>query len=305
MADTIHYYLVSWKNVLQPGALYAAEVLPWSTNQINELETEQNKFGKVILSIPYSSANVSVQALLGLKEITHLILEARIRMVQKLCSAKDQTILNEVWKYIKYNQHSIYWQRLSQLLKTTGFRQELSEINLSLISKHFEKKSRIKLIEMKSMQWTTIPRIWWKKKKFVVDKEWSRVYVQFLTQNSGIGNRTDRFSKYSEITDNGRVMLCPLCSNGPNLEIHMILKCRKLKQVRKKYKLMEGISLQKFINNKHGKSEDGILRDFFGGLKEPIAFYMDRGLCLMFLRREFFEQWTNICGEPVECSLNS
>ena len=37
MADTIDYYLVSWKNVLQPGALYAAEVLPWSTNQINEI----------------------------------------------------------------------------------------------------------------------------------------------------------------------------------------------------------------------------------------------------------------------------
>ena len=56
---------------------------------------------------------------------------------------------------------------------------------------------RTDLIEMKTMQWLRIPEVWWWKRAFIMDTEWLRIYVQFLTHNAGLGNRTDILANFS------------------------------------------------------------------------------------------------------------
>ena len=74
----------------------------------------------------------------------------------------------------------------------------------------------------------------------------------------------------------GRIRIWLLNNNISIILCHVILKCQELQQVRVKYNLIEGISLQKFMSNRLGKSDDAILRDFLGGLRETLTFYMDQ-----------------------------
>ena len=118
-----------------------------------------------------------------------------------------------------------------------------------------------------------------------------------------MGNRTNQLGKYSPVTEDGKVMMCPLCKEGKNDELHLVIKCKKLSAERRKYKLLEGISLIEWIQNNNEKSDDEKMKLFFGNLRQNEEFYMDRGLCLVYLRKSFFLHWSEICGETISCSL--
>ena len=83
VSDPITSYLKAWRNILLPGVLYGLEVMPWSSEQMDELDIGQNKMGKILLGLPPSTANVTIQALLGLKPIKQLILKGRVKLFQK------------------------------------------------------------------------------------------------------------------------------------------------------------------------------------------------------------------------------
>ena len=304
MADTIESYVVSWKNILLPSALYGVEVLPWTGKQIRELELEQNKFAKAVLSVPCSSANACVQALLGLKSIKQLVIEARIRMIKKLQVAEQESILKEIWDAMIMNNRNMLWNRLEQLLTEEGITEPLQTISIADVNKHFESKTRKDLVEMKTMQWITVPRIMWKMKKFIIDADWARAYVQFLTQNAGLGNRTNKLQSFGSSDEAGKIIICPLCAGGFNDEKHLVLKCPKMINVRREYKLLENTSMQDWIDQRTNTDDNETMREFFGGLRQEITYYMDRGLFLMALRQEFFNKWSDRCGETVQCSLD-
>jgi hypothetical protein len=304
MADTVRSYVTSWKCVLLASALYGSEILPWTDQQIQELEKEQNKFAKTAMSIPYSSANSCVQVLLGLKKIKHLILESRVRMVNKLRNAQEGSILQEIWSHTKDNASNLLWSRLEQLIREEGIPIKVQDITIKDVNKHFERKTRMEVLSMKSMLWITIPLVMWKTKKFIIDSDWARTYTQFLTQNAGLGNRTNKLKNYGVSDKDGRVTDCPLCGRGSNDEKHIVIKCKQLTNVRQEHQLIEEISMNRWLEERRDKDDHDIMRDFFGGLRKDITYYMDRGIFLMNLRREFFAKWSEICGEQIECSLD-
>ena len=54
--------------------------------------------------------------------------------------------------------------------------------------------------------------------------------------NVGLGNRDTYYRNYAVFVDQGRVVVCPLCSKGPNNEIHLVMECSVLKSERSKIK---------------------------------------------------------------------
>lgn len=304
VADTLESYIVSWRSVLLPSVLYGSEVMPWTVRQINELEIEQNKFAKSVMSIQHSTANVCVQALLGMKQIRQLILESRIRMIKKAREAELGSILRTIWDFMSDNNQNLLWKRLKELTTEESIKTPIHELSVRDITIHFERKMRRSMIEMKTMNWLTIPRSPWKMKKFMLDSEWARTYVQFLTQNAGLGNnRTNKLSNYAISNEAGRIIFCPLCGKGYNNELHLVLKCEKLTGVRRDHQMRDNSTVQAWIEDRRNQDDDKIMREFFGGLQQDLPFYIDRGLYLITLRRKFFQLWSEKCGENVECTL--
>ena len=305
VSESVGSYLTIWKNVLLPGVLYGMEVMAWTPLQIENLEIEQNKFAKVLLSVPPSTANVVTEALLGLKSIQQLVMEARIRMLNRARSAAAGELLKAAWKFQVEHPENAYWKRLGKFFQDSGFSKSTEDLTLEDVDQKYRSKARTALIELKTMQWVRIPRVWWRKRIFVMDTEWSRTYVQFLTQNAGLGNRTDKLANFSLSQQNGRVIICPLCIAGENNETHLILECNEMKRHRSQYKITSSQNLQQWLDTRGSTDKQQVLREFFGDRHQPISFYVNRGLCLLGLRRDFFRDWTEKCGQTVTCSLDS
>ena len=85
---------------------------------------------------------------------------------------------------------------------------------------------------MTSLQLLTILEVWWKKRSYVSAKSWSKTLLTFLTMHAGLGNRTDKYKKYADYIEHGRIVTCPLCNIGTNNEIHILVECKDLKQFR-------------------------------------------------------------------------
>ena len=51
--------------------------------------------------------------------------------------------------------------------------------------------------------------------------------------NAGLGNRDVHFRHLSAMSQNGRVLLCPLCQHVRYNEIHVLVECVKLHETRK------------------------------------------------------------------------
>ena len=87
-------------------------------------------------------------------------------------------------------------------------------------------------------------------------------------------------------------------------EIHLVIDCSSMEDIKTTHKLLEGESFKSWLNNRRQEDSLTKMREFMGGYKLlSFANYLDRGLFLMSIRRLFFERWSDIVGEAVECSL--
>ena len=89
--DTVSAFLTIWNNVLLPSALYGLDVIPLTNKQIEELDLEQRKVGKTLLGVPQSTANVSVETLLGVKRIILQIALSRLHIIKKAKEANEDS----------------------------------------------------------------------------------------------------------------------------------------------------------------------------------------------------------------------
>ena len=252
VADSVESYLAVWKNILLPTVMYGMDVIPISVSQLEKMELEQRKMGKVLLGVPESTANVAVGTLLGLKPIKMQIAKLRLKLYLKAKNSKEGYLLGEALKYYVENPSSLYISRMKQLLLDLKIEKSLEEMKLLDIDEKCMAEMRSSLIDMKTMSLVYIPR-YWRKKCFVKDTKWSRAFVQFAVQNAGLGNRSDKLSKFALDEDGGRILRCPLCLSGNNNEIHLVVECSNLKIERKRIKSMEKISLEEWILERRKK----------------------------------------------------
>ena len=91
--------------------LYGTEVLHVSVDTMDFLDLQQRKLGKVLLSVPMSSANEGVETELGLRPLSERIAERKLKFVAKLESTDPGSELTkEMYSEMKNSG-------LSQLLR--------------------------------------------------------------------------------------------------------------------------------------------------------------------------------------------
>ena len=68
------------------------------------------------------------------------------------------------------------------------------------------------------------------------------MFVRFMVMNAGFGNRESGFQNYAVTLPAGRVVLCPICTDESNNEVHSLVVC-------KGYLLI--INIVRNLNNSH------------------------------------------------------
>ena len=93
--------LAIWNGVAVPSLLYGSKVLNVVVDTKHYLDLQQRKLGKLLLRVPMSSANECVETELGLRPISEMIEERKLKFASKLQDENvGARITKEVYKYV-------------------------------------------------------------------------------------------------------------------------------------------------------------------------------------------------------------
>ena len=119
--------------------------------------------------------------------------------------------------------------------------------------------------------------------------------------NAGLGNRVSYRAADSVMADGGRILVCPLCLQGPNDEVHLVCDCQTLEVVRKNIVVSGDTSLETMLRelrHEHpGSTSEDLLRVHLGqGMESPGSntLSLELGLALDIMVDNFFLLWSKM-----------
>ena len=120
--------------------------------------------------------------------------------------------------------------------------------------------------------------------------------------NAGLGNR-DAYCAADAVADSGgRVKICPLCLNGDNNKVHLLIQCKRLSFCRTKILVHGGVSLDRVLADLSKSSSDDAecAWRFLGQSSHTCKELMEQGLVLDILLDEFFLEWSRASGKTFK-----
>ena len=201
-----------WTSCALPAILYGCEVVPLNQATIQEIERCQTRVGKFILQIPTSSSNVSTNIDCGFKPVWATLAERVLVYVNQLSSkpssywAKiallEQFEMKPTSPFIKYLKK---WKDATQTYGVCSKQIHKSVMHYAI--KDIKKNKLDTCTTSFALNYPgTIPsNRWFRPKPWVNDSSFTKIFSEFRTCNTGMGNRGP--------TKDGRFFkLCPLCS---------------------------------------------------------------------------------------------
>ena len=199
-----------WTRMALPAILYGTEVIPLTQFTLNEIERCQSSVGKFILQIPRNSTNVCANIDAGLQPIWSLVAERFIsyasRVMLKPHSFWPKLAMEE---NISLGTKSPYTCMLLKYKTSSGsYGLPVSQIRKNL--KHQAAGStsterRKFAASTYSMSLPSNGQKWFCKKPWVNDSPFSKIFAEFRSCNTGLGNR-------GPTRDGQSFKLCPLCT---------------------------------------------------------------------------------------------
>ena len=304
--DQIMALSTLWINVALPAILYGVEAVPVSEHIIQQLELIQTKLGKSVLRIPYSSANTIIYTELGWKPIRLQIAAAKLRFFKRVEDSefKGSQLVKTSMEWNKGNGRSLYITNLQNLLaKYREADQELKDITMKQIHLIHQLEVQDSVQKLVSLRLTMVPTRWWKPTNFLTNSRCSNVMTRFKCMNVGLGNRDAYRSAEAIAETSGRVLICPLCLNGKNNEIHIALYCKSLAYERSIIQVGSSplsSTLDQILQEQGVLDEVDALRKFLGDRKMTKTMYLERGLALDILVDTFFKKWSAVSGRHMD-----
>ena len=305
--DQVDSFRAIWESVAMPSILYGVEALIVSQSTIEALDRIQAQVAKALIGVGVSSANVVAEVELGFKPFHLRIATATVKFIVKHFQSSDGCKLTkELLKECLDEPSNTYRKYLDRLLLPVG--ESAVTVGQATLQKleDFHKKRVTELVgSMATTRLMSLPTIWWKKQRHVEEGAWSRMLSRFRVMNVGLGNRDTYYREYAVFVDQGRVVVCPLCSKGPNNEIHLVMECRVLKSERSKIKIDSDVSLgmeiAKIKDDDPEGDKESWLRQLVGQDKTVSRLRMiQRGIALSCLVDRFFSLWSELIGATVQ-----
>ena len=294
-----------WINVALPSILYGTEVIPVAESTISELESIQNSLGKSILGLPVSTANPVINIELGWKPIGLHIAKSKLGYFKRVSdsSFKGSPLVKSCMIWNVASQTSLYMKNLNESLEIffpTGG--SIESLTVKAVHEHYEAVISAQVQLLPSLRLLPIPRKWWKPAPHLFGARWRTVITRFKVMNAGLGNR-DAYRAADAVADSGgRVKICPLCLNGDNNEVHLLIQCKRLNYCRTKILVHGGVSLDRVLAELRISSSDDAecVRRFLGQSSHTCKELMERGLALDILLDEFFLEWSKASGKTFK-----
>ena len=196
-----------WCHCAIPSILYGCEIMPLTQGTIAELERIQSQVGKFILQLPRNSSNVVSNLDAGLKPVLFRIAEKVLiyssNLMKKPVSYWPKAALTE---NLKLGSRSPYTTYLIKMRKATN----CFVVSKPLIRANVLSAAVSNVLDQQQTSCVSSFAInmgngsWFRPKAWVNDSPFSKVFAEFRSMNSGLGNRGP--------TINGHFYkLCPLC----------------------------------------------------------------------------------------------
>ena len=305
--DQVAVYRALWESVAVPGILYGVEALPVSMAVIKELDDIQRWVAKVLLGVGTSTIGAVSELEMGFRPFHMRILVAKVNFYLKVKSGKGKCELSRTcMELLGTLQSSAYLLDLERLLEPVGLTlDQVDRESVQVVQEYFESEV-IQIMSTKTtLMLMPIPFKWWSLSSHVEEGYWSKVLSRFRAMNAGLGNRSAFYKDKAVFVDNGRVVHCPLCLEGPNDEFHMVMKCAVMGQYRRQVKLRGNVSLedelQRIRSQCSPESEIDCFRLFLGQeLGVPKIDMMHRGWALSEMVDFFFLEWSRKFGSIVQ-----
>ena len=122
--------------------------------------------------------------------------------------------------------------------------------------------------------------------------------------NARLGNRSNQYTDYAVSTMDGRIQNCPLCRQTNYNEIHILIICPALDNVRAHLRISPKQSLKQFIERyiRQTKMMNAVdqAKYFLGHNQKLTKFeYAKRGFILEGLVSSFFDIWKSKLNCPA------
>ena len=207
-----------WTQIALPSILYGSEVLPLLDGTIREVEKIQSIVGKFILQVPRSTANVSVHIDSGLKPIWAVVAEKFLvfahNTMAKPSSLWPKLAMNEnllMGTKSPYTRNLMKWKQATNSFNLNPH-QIRASVRAAAVSDILSQQ-RISSTTTFAMNSPESDKTWFKPKPWVSDTGSSKIFAQFRSCNSGLGNRGP--------AKNGKFYkLCPLCAPSGHIALN-------------------------------------------------------------------------------------
>ena len=225
--DPVRVAREMWNKAAIPGILYGCEVLPIRKQELRKLDSEAAAIGKFILQIPKNSTNLTAQLIAGIETVEYHYYKRVLGYRTRIEKMDEGKLAYRVYKYIMDSPQAYgYKQCYTRLQKTLNGK--------SLVEWYVDSINNQKDLHVSScyiLPSKTAPDDGHVLRLHEYD-ETSKTYAEFVTMNSGLGNRgpVKGFKQHK---------WCQLCEKR-NIkeklnEHHILFKCRALKRLQDRY----------------------------------------------------------------------
>ena len=209
-----------WVSCALPAILYGCEIIPLLQSTIHEVESCQALVGKFILQIPRNSANVCSSLDAGLQPVWSIIAQKTLLYAHNIMRRNpsywpkkamgENLALGNKSPYLKY---LLKWKRATSSFSLCRHRIKASVHRAAVISVlENQQTSCVSTFAMNGPGHSVKDR-WFKPKSWINDSCFSKIFAEFRSGNSGLGNRGP--------TKDGRFFkLCPLCQSEGMLALN-------------------------------------------------------------------------------------
>ena len=226
-----------WNKVAVPAILYGSEVIPLRKTELRQLNSEAATLGKFILQLPQNTTNVTSFLVTEIKSMTYEYYKKVIQYHEKIKEKEECDLVKKALRETEKLGSKSGYARLIEDMK-----EELKEFrNLEDWYSQVTNKERD---SNKSSCWL-LPKFGTReesmKLKYHGWGEDRKTYAEFVTMNTGLGNR-------APILGHPQYKICKLCEKKNQTvninEIHMLFECPWLDEPRTELGIKEFIETQ-------------------------------------------------------------
>lgn len=287
-------YTAMWRGVALPAILYGLEALPFDEDLEHQLEQVQLALGKSILGVRQSTAGMVVYTELGLKPISLLISERKIRYISSVLNNnyKGSQLVKLLMIRLMEEKNSPFYQDLKRRLEPIKVLPEnITVSTVGQLNEHVKHSIMTRIDTFKSLDALPRPTKWWRKALHLQEEPWSQALTEFRCGNAKLGNRDNSLEEYAVTNTAGRVVSCPLCLVGPNNEIHLLVECDRMQNRRKSLMITSGLTFHDWLQQRSSKSSKETTREFLGQERKIRQTDLTRrGEILIEIREAFFSK---------------